>query len=427
MSSLRLLAFSFFSLSGSVLSSADFTVCSYNCGGLSSHYDYLRTAAMQNIMQKRHVAEPKEMELNDTIQKVFLKILFAPEGEEKEAALTEWYQKEYQRKILALAAFPTEKDSPNKKWRDLVEMTITAYKERPVQIYDPEVQAMLDDHLKDISGDKSVKKTRQIMAKRIFARELKFDIICLQEADYLDSAIFPSHYEVMFSDESHSKNGIAFNSKRFVVHAEIGDYSRFYALQLRERESGKIFLVVSGHLTGCNPYYVNVNLAGTPDSLKGDDELNSGILHFERYPSTDCIIIGMDSNVTSLHPRMGILREENYQLDYENHLDPSCANPHQVLNTRIDWIVVKPMEKLETTITNIPVLNVHLNCIQTNISDHKPVAARISFEYDVTVENESDEVAEEEIGEIENPIKKDAADLIEEKKEAEEFLSEEMR
>ena len=61
----------------SILYASEFTISSYNCGGLSDHYDYLRAASMQKIMQERHIAEPENMELIDKIQKLALKILFS--------------------------------------------------------------------------------------------------------------------------------------------------------------------------------------------------------------------------------------------------------------------------------------------------------------------------------------------------------------
>lgn len=68
------------------LSAAEFTISSYNCGSLSGHYDYLRAAAMQKLMQERYIAEPQNMSLNENIQKIALKILFSGDAQEKQAA-----------------------------------------------------------------------------------------------------------------------------------------------------------------------------------------------------------------------------------------------------------------------------------------------------------------------------------------------------
>lgn len=44
------------------------------------------------------------------------------------------------------------------------------------------------------------------MAKRIFANHLNYDIICLHEANYLDSSLFQGNYQDLFAETTHSKN-----------------------------------------------------------------------------------------------------------------------------------------------------------------------------------------------------------------------------
>lgn len=374
-------------LAFSLLSATEFTISSYNCGGLSDHYDYLRAASMQKLMQQRYVEEPQSMAINEKIQRLALKILFAPDSQDKLAAQQEWDQKGYQRLFEYLTAAPTETNSPNAIWHQKVDASITSYKIRPVIIHDEEVNFMLNEHLRDLhkihESDTSelLTEVRATMAARIFAHHLKQDIICLQEADYLDSSLFPQEYEVLFAETSHSKNGIAWNTKRFELVEALGNIlGRAFAVQLRDKESGKIMLIASGHITGCNPYRVERDpLTGISDSAKGDTEMQTVIDLFDSQ-ATDLMIVGMDSNVTSLHPRLNILKNAGYQIDYENFLEPTCTNPYQVLNTRIDWIAIKPGHTMSASITNIPVLSVGLNNLQTNISDHKPIAAKITYD-----------------------------------------------
>lgn len=372
-------------LSFSFLSATELTISSYNCGGLSDHYDYLRGVGMQKLMQERQDAEPENMSLNDKIQKLALKILFSSNTQEKLAAQQEWDQKDYQRLSERLTAIPSDPNSPNASWNQKSEKLMTNYKIRPVQIFDEEVNQMLDDHLRDLTKNTEsptlqlLDEARTIMAKRIFAHHLKYDIICLQEADYLDPSMFPEQYEVLLSETSHSTNGIAYNKERFELVENIGDIlGRGFAAQLRDKETAKTILVASGHLSGCNPYRIEKDPAtGADDSAKGDMEAQTIIDLFEEK-GADLMLIGMDSNVTSLHPRLNILKNAGYQLDYENHLEASCTSPHQILNTRIDWITLKS-DNPAAKITNIPVSNVGLNSIQTNMSDHKPVAAKVSY------------------------------------------------
>lgn len=359
----------------SILSAGEFTISSYNCGGLSDHYDYLRAAAMQKLMQERYIAEPEEMALNEKIQQVALKILFSPDPS---AAKLEWEEKGYQQRIADLTASLLREDSPNTIWNQKGDGMITSYKVRPVEIYDKEVYQMITTHVNDlvrgkVSMPQKLQKARAIMAKRTFTHYLPHDIICVQEADYLQADTFPEHYEVAMSESAHSKNGIAWNKNRFEQVSQSRDIlGRAFAVKLRDKESGKTVLVASGHITGCNPFWVE------SDSAKGDNELRTIVDLFENM-SGDMAIIGMDSNVTALHPRLRILKEAGYRVDYENYLEPTCTSPYLVVNTRIDWIALKTKGGGEASITNIPIHSVGLNSIQTNISDHKPIAAKVFF------------------------------------------------
>jgi hypothetical protein len=375
----------FISFTCSVLSATDFTICSYNCGGLSDHYDYVRAAGMQKLMQERYIAEPGYMSLNEKIQQLALKILFTRDSQDKLSAQQEWNQKGYQHIFENLTAAPTDTNSPNAAWYQKVDQMITSYKIRPISIFDEEVDQILDEHLKDISKNNAsrsqlLKEVRATMAKRIFAHYLKYDIICLQEADYLDDSMFPKGYEVLFAETPYSKNGIAWNKDRFELVETIGNIiGRAFAIQLLDKESNKTILVASGHITGCNPYRIEKNQeTGAIDSAKGDTELQSIVELLENH-GADFMLIGMDSNVTSLHPRLNILNNAGFQIDYENYIEPTCTNPYQVLNTRIDWIALKSSSTNVASVVNIPVLNVGLNSIQTNISDHKPIAAKVKY------------------------------------------------
>jgi hypothetical protein len=364
----------------------DFTVSTYNCGGLTHHYDYLRGISMQKVMQERYNVESENMALNDKIQQVALKILFSNNPEEKATAENEWNQKNYNNLFEKLTSIPSEPNSPNTIWNQRIDQVITNYQIRPVVIHDKEVKTMLDDYLIEMTHGKKaaqnilLNETRAKMAQRIFANQLKYDIICLQEADYLNASLFPENYEVLFGGNSHSVNGIAWNKEKFDLVEAFGDFmGRAYIAKLQNKQDGKTILVATGHLSGCNPYRVEINSAtGCPDSQKGDKELQE-IVNFFNGADADFKVIGMDSNVTSLHPRLNILKEANFHMDYENFLEPTCTNPYQALNTRIDWIVVKEGSTLVNSIVNVPVLGVCLNSMQTNISDHKPVAAKISY------------------------------------------------
>lgn len=344
----------------------DFSVASYNCGGLSDHYDYMRAASMHKLMQERYNAEPTQMAEMERIQQLALKILFAKTSEERQEAKSLWDRKNYQQLLIQLNQSPLDVDSPNTVWYEKGENALTSYEIRPVVLSDSEVEEMLQEHL----AGRTMEEGRQVMAEHIFSHQLKYDLICLQEATYLDAAMFPEQYEVAFDENEHSINGVAWVKERFELIEELdANESRGFAVKLLEKLSGKTVIVASGHLTGCNPF------KGGSDSKKGDQEL-TGILKLFEDQEADIKIIAMDSNVTATHPRLKIVKDFGYQLDYENYIENTCTNPYLILNTRLDWIAVKGEE---IAINNIPVLGVGLNSIQTNVSDHKPVAAKISY------------------------------------------------
>jgi hypothetical protein len=193
--------------------------------------------------------------------------------------------------------------------------------------------------------------------------------------------MFPSNYTGRFSSSSHSIDGVVWNSERFKLVSDLGSIKgRAYAVKLLDKTTKKTIVVASGHFSGCNPYCeVTDPKTGLSDALKGDSELEAVIKKLNSEGG-DLLLIGMDSNVTSLHPRMQILKDAGYKLDYDNFLESTCTNPYVVLDTRIDWIAVKALGTISTTVTNIPVQSVGLNNIQSNFSDHKPIAAKVIYD-----------------------------------------------
>lgn len=353
----------------------EFTVSSYNCGGLSDHYDYLRAATMQKIMQERYDKEPLKMAQLERIQQIALKKLFSKD-EERAKAEQLWNQ------TIKKQFNQLMKDPKNREWFEKSEKAITSYRIRPINLYDSDIVSILKEHLQRMTqGDNQqipemLTEGREVMTEHIFRHHLKYDIICLQEATYLKESLFPFQYKVSFANADHSINGIAWNQERFELIEEIGNIlNRAYAVKLMDKESGKTVLIASGHITGCHPFMEVDQVGGQgKDSDKGDNELETILDLFETIPA-DVKMIGMDANVAATHPRMKILVDYGYQLDAENFIEQTCTNPNMLVNTRIDWIAVKAQE---ASITNIPVLGVGLNSIYTNISDHKPIAAQVS-------------------------------------------------
>ena len=358
-----------------LLTAAEFTISSYNCGGLSDHYDYLRAVSMEKIMQDRYSAEPENMALLEKLQKVALKILFSTDATERALAQKEWDEKGYQDHLELLTAELADPRSTNGAWNKRSEETITNYKVRPVVIFDPETKQRLEDHLADLT----LQQARDVMAERIFHRHVNQEIICLQEADYLHPSNFSNDYEVLLANTEHSVNGIAWKKERFELVKSLGNIQgRAFAVLLKDKQSDKTVLVASAHLSGCNPIKIDLDpTTGAPDSVQGDAELRAIVKLFNKEDA-DLKLIGMDSNVTPFHPRLKILQKSGYRMDAENFIEPTCTNPYKILNTRIDWIALKSDLK-DVNISNIPLFGVGLNSIQTNMSDHKPIAAKVSY------------------------------------------------
>lgn len=360
------------------INSLEFTVSSYNCGGISDHYDYYRAATMQKIIQERYNAEPAQMAQIEKIQQTALKVLFSQDGNEKRNAEELW-NSHYKDRLNQLIS-----PALNQEWLTKSEEAISTYRVRPIELRDQEVTTMLLNHLQDLTQTNGsevgqmVEQGRKKMSERIFRHFMKYDIICLQEATYLAASQFPQNYAVSFAPTDHSINGVAWNKERFELVEEIGDIlGKAYAVKLLEKDSGKTVLVASAHLTGCHPFVVVSNGNNDQkDSDKGDSELRAVFQRFEEI-SADIKVIGMDSNVAATHPRMKIIQEYSYDLDAENFIEQTCANPNLIVNTRIDWIA---LQAKNASITNIPVMGIGLNSLQTNMSDHKPIAAKISLE-----------------------------------------------
>lgn len=135
----------------SSLFSANFTVTSYNCGGLSDHYDYIRAVCMHKLAQERYNAEPEEMARLEKIQNAALKMLFSSNPLEQRAAQQEWETGRYAEVFAKLTAHPDDPGSINKVWRERSEAIVTTYKERPVIIYDEEVSEILQSHVRDLT------------------------------------------------------------------------------------------------------------------------------------------------------------------------------------------------------------------------------------------------------------------------------------
>ncbi len=327
------------------LTATELTIASYNCGALPNHYDYLRAVCMGSLVEERNKVEPQIFKEANRIEELVLKNLLSKE---------EGYQ--FLESLLETAPF----------WQTQSLELITPYNKRPIKM-DPLIQERLEAHLGAPWSDESVEKTRKEMARHIFAEELSADILCLQEANLIDSSLLPIDYQLV----SDGAIALAFSKSRFQLVEVVNRVAkRSLTLLLEDQSNGNRVIASSLHLTGCNPYREG------EDSTKGDWELTETLAAMEEI-GADLYLIGMDSNVTSLHPRLVIPFQFGYQLDTED-VTPTCTNPHSLLHTRIDWIMVKAPHN-PCKIIGIEMKSIGLNEMYSNISDHKPIYSKIKY------------------------------------------------
>lgn len=361
-----------------------FTVCSYNCGGYIKHYDYLRTACLQEIMRRRFESEPDLMDLIFKIETLALKKLLSTDPKEKKLAENEWVHNNYEKTIDDIAGPIHSLLSPNNFWNKESNRMITPYNQKPTFIYDKDVLEKINKQIQNVTKEnrilnfyEALDATRRIMMQQTIQDFLPYDILCLQEVEYIDPSMFPDKYNVLLNKTSHT--GIAWDKSRFTKATE-HHLDKCTVVQLIDNQTNKIIAVASGHIYGCNPFKVEMNSkTNKTDSPKGDRQLRQ-ILNYLNSKTSNIEILGIDSNVTAMHPRLKILKDENFKIDYRKFIGPTCTNPVHLLNTRIDWIALRfsPLHCSSASINNLPV-ELELNNINTNASDHVPIASVVKY------------------------------------------------
>jgi exonuclease III len=425
-----------------------FTVGSYNIGGRmglnGSHYDRAAAACLGKVMslrrgcgsEKERSVASRDLETIKEIQELGLKWLFAPQEVSNQANQT-WMQKRYSTDLRWY--FKNGRATRNQDAAFLYNRLIGPYRgeRNAFSVNDTEVREILNHNegnpevsfprpRLELSEDAFCKK----QLRNIFSTSLRKDIICIQEANWIDHELFVlSEYDSIFTHipsegtgaTSPPKAGIAWNNNRFKFIKVIENVAkRAIAVQLQDKRTGKTLSVASAHISGCHPFYPN-QLAGKVakvkdqsfataqlgelteskeeaqlkgdlvaesesldtveivyDSTKGDNELRD-LLEKLHGVNSDMTVIGADLNTTALHPRMSLLKDFGYELDYTNHLYPTSTNPNYCLDTRIDWIAVKKGSIPSVLIENTPMEGVLLNDVTTNVSDHRPIASRVTY------------------------------------------------
>lgn len=352
----------------------EFTFGSYNLGCLKDHYDYMIAARMSVLMRDRYREEPLEMALIERIQEVAARRFLATDSMTRELAAMEWDARGYQALIEKITLPPGSEGNIHQKWFERSNAMMSDYKTFPIKIED---QKIIDAVMEQVGSlnPQTILLERQRLYQKIVGSALNTDILCFQEADYMPESLLPSWYASVQSNRDKSIQRIAWNADRFELIQNIGDIAsdKGFAVLLRDNTTQKTVAVATGHLMGCNPFQRVYDQEGKPDSIKGDKQLSTIIQTLDRT-GADVQIVGMDSNVTALHPRLQLLRRAGFAFDGDHFIETTCPSPYFICNTRLDWIAAKG-----ASVMNMPVMNVDLNSLCTNPSDHKPIAARVHY------------------------------------------------
>lgn len=250
--------FCFYLLIANYCGGIDFTVASYNSGGLPERYDYIRAVCMQQLVQERFDQESENLATLEKLQSLALKMRFSNKEEQEEAKRI-WDEKKYDKVLEKLTSPPGEEESVNAIWNKKSQEVITPYDVRPIVIRDSKAKETLTAQISDLLREdidqqffyESLDSCLNLMATRIFDQHLHYDIIALQESDYLTEANFPEKYQTYFKEG----NGIAWNKERFHFLDEVDSLKkRSLVIRLLDKTSNKVVAIASAHLSGCNPF-----------------------------------------------------------------------------------------------------------------------------------------------------------------------------
>ena len=356
------------------INNEEFTISSYNLGCIRDHYDYFISARMSVLMRDRYRQEPLQMALIERVQEIAARRFLGSDPITRDLAEREWDELGYQALIEKITLPPGNEGCIHQIWYDRSKAMMSDFLTFPIKIEDSRIVDTVMEQAGSLSNQ-AILSERQRLYQKIVGDALGTDIVCFQEADYMPVSMLPSDYASVQSNREKSINRIAWNANRFELIQNLGDIAsnKGFAVVLRDKTTQKMVAIATGHLQGCNPFQKVYDEAGKPDSAKGDQQLSAIVQALDRT-GAEVQIVGIDSNVTALHPRLQILRTAGFEFDGDHFIETTCPSPYFICNTRLDWIAAKG-----ASLVNMPVMNVDLNNICTNPSDHKPIAARVHY------------------------------------------------
>ncbi len=244
-----------------------FTVSSYNIGGLISrggtHYDRAMAASMAEVMRVRRLVDVEvgDMSAIEGLQGLFLKTLFSSNQQEVADAVGQ-RDREYNSDLQWY--FKNGRQVRNQKASNHLRSILGSYRGQghAFTVFSEKVRRALAMPLSSQRESEDAACKNKI--KEIFRDSLHQDIICIQEANWINHEMFASSkYDSIFttsaSSESRatqpSRKGIAWNRDRFAFVKPIESIEkRAIAVQLRDKINNKIVSVVSALVSGCDPF-----------------------------------------------------------------------------------------------------------------------------------------------------------------------------
>lgn len=238
------------------------------------------------------------------------------------------------------------------------------------------------------SGLNELENIRKFRDQRIHTilSQSKADLFLLQEVGHEENRIKnwvdQERYGVILGDKEDT--AIIFDKHKFELANIIPSqtHNAFYTLvKLKEKQTGKLILAASIHLTECDP------LKPVPiDAHDGDSELDyilDQIDTSEKNSKIDANIIGISaSTVSEYSGRIGKLKENSYIIDeIDIPTQIKLSGPHTGKKFKIDYFGTRSADSKVSinTLKDDSLSTLELGNPRDNPSDHQPLLAKVEL------------------------------------------------
>lgn len=241
---------------------------------------------------------------------------------------------------------------------------------------------------KNKSGLIDLENIRKFRDHRIHTilSQSKADLYLLQEVGHDENRVRnwvdQNRYGILLGDKQDT--AIIFDKHKFELANEISCHPNlaFYTLaKLKEKQTGKLLLAASIHLTECDP------LKPVPiDAHDGDRELEFVLAEIdscEKPNKIDANIIGLSaSTVPEYTGRIGKLRNQSYVIDeFKIPTQIKLSGPHAGKTYKIDYFGTRSKDSIVTinSLNDASIGTLELGNPRDNPSDHQPLLAKVQL------------------------------------------------